>query len=684
MTRFIKTNCPRDCYDGCGIRVELRDSGPHRILGDPDHPVARGKLCSKCAVAYNGVWQDPSARLLTPLKRSGVKGSGSFTPISWDEALSAIAAETRKTLDTHGGSAILHTHYSGTLGLIGYLFPNRLFNVLGASEVDPDTICNAAGHVAWTLLFGSSVQGFDPRTAKDANCILVWGANPAHSAPHAHAHWLPESGAKVIVVDPTLTDTARAADLHLRPRPGSDAALAYSLLHCLQQNGEFDHKFIDTHTIGFDEITETITLATPEWGESQTGVPADDIRRAAALYGAGPSLLWCGQALQRQARGGNIMRAVGLLPTLTGNIGKPGAGFYYLNVTPALAGIDLGRLAGAGLSSAASGNGAVSVPGKKVGHMELAARLATDEFRQLFVWNTNPVASAPAQNRLKSALSREDLFTVVIDPFLTDTCHYADIVLPAASFLEFDDITFSYFHLHIGAQRKIMAPLGQSLPNAEIFRRLASALQLDEPALYETDADLIDQIMVQMNLGLDFAALSERGYTALGDSPQNVWADLQFATPSGKIEIASEQAVSMGLPCIPYACVDVIPAFGQFRLLTPSSRFRLNDSYANDPHLEALAGAPNVHMHPTDAAELGLNDGDLARVFNQEGELELLLQTDLAVLRGTAVSHKGRWTMREASGSNVNVLHSPVAADMGNSTSVHSTTVSIQRSRNPR
>ena len=223
MTRFIKTNCPRDCYDGCGIRVERRDSGPHRVLGDPDHPVSRGKLCSKCAVAYNGVWQDPSARLLTPLKRSGVKGSGSFTPISWDEALGTIAAQTRKTLDTQGGSAILHTHYSGTLGLIGYLFPNRFFNVLGASEVDPDTICNAAGHMAWTLLFGSSVQGFDPRTAKDASCILVWGANPAHSAPHAHAHWLPESGAKVIVVDPTLTDTARAADLHLRPRPGSDA-----------------------------------------------------------------------------------------------------------------------------------------------------------------------------------------------------------------------------------------------------------------------------------------------------------------------------------------------------------------------------------------------------------------------------------------------------------------------------
>ena len=681
MTRFIKTNCPRDCYDGCGIRVELRDSGPHRVLGDPDHPVSRGKLCSKCAVAYNGVWQDASARLLTPLKRNGAKGSGAFTTISWDEALTTIAAETQRTLATTGGSSILHTHYSGTLGLIGYLFPNRFFNVLGASEVDPDTICNAAGHVAWTLLFGNSVQGFDPRTAKDTSCILIWGANPSHSAPHAHAHWLPESGARVIVVDPTLTDTARAADLHLRPRPGSDAALAFGLLHCLRQNGQLDNKFIAEHTLGFDEISETISRATPQWCELQTGVPADDIRRAAILYGAGPSLLWCGQALQRQAQGGNIMRAVGLLPALTGNIGKPGAGFYYLNVTPALAGIDLGRLAGASLAPTPSAN---NVSGQKLSHMELAERLATDEFRQFFVWNTNPMASAPAQNRLRSALSREDLFTVVIDPFLTDTAHYADIVLPAASFLEFDDITFSYFHLHIGAQRRVMAPLGESLPNSEIFRRLATALQLDDPALYEADAELIDQMMAQMNIGLDFAALSEHGYTALGDTPQNYWADLHFATPSGKIEIASEQAVSMGLPRVPQASVEAMPSAGQFRLLTPSSRFRLNDSYANDPHLETLAGPASVHMHPADAAELGFNDGDLARLFNREGELNLLVQTGLEVLRGTAVSYKGRWTIRENSGSNVNILHAPVAADMGDSTSVHSTTVSIQRAPDPR
>jgi anaerobic selenocysteine-containing dehydrogenase len=277
MATLIKTNCPRDCYDGCGIVVEVRPGERHRVLGDPAHPVSRGKLCSKCALAYNGVWQDRQARLLTPLKRSGPKGSGAFTPIGWDEALATVATRMRHAIDTHGPASILHTHYSGTLSLIGYLFPNRLFNYLGASEVDPDSICNAAGHVAWTLQFGNSVMGFDPRTAKDSACILVWGANPSHSAPHAHEHWLAEAPAKIVVIDPIRTETAAAADLHLQLRPGTDAALAFSLLHCLERDGRFDRAYIDAHTVGYAEIVADIARATPAWGEAQTGVPAADI-----------------------------------------------------------------------------------------------------------------------------------------------------------------------------------------------------------------------------------------------------------------------------------------------------------------------------------------------------------------------------------------------------------------------
>ena len=671
MTQMIKTNCPRDCYDGCGIVVETRDHGRHRVLGDPDHPVSRGKLCSKCAVAYNGVWQDTKARLQFPLKRVGRKGGKDFVRISWDEALGTVATRMQAAIASHGPQSILHTHYSGTLSLLGYLFPNRLFNHLGASEVDPDSICNAAGHVAWSLLYGSSIQGFDPRTARDATCILVWGANPSHAAPHAHEHWLAEAPGKVIVVDPLRTETAAAADLHLQPRPGTDAALAFSLLHCLKQTGRFDQAYIAAHTLGYDEIEADIDRATPAWGEAQSGVPADDIRIAAAIYGAGPALLWCGQGLQRQTTGGNIMRAVGLLPALTGNVGKPGAGFYYLNVTPVFAGIDLGWLSGTGLASRDI---------SKVSHMELAARLeAPDEFKMFFSWNTNPLASAPDQTRLRAALQRKDLFMVVSDLFMTDSARYADIVLPAASFLEYDDLTFSYFHLIMGAQAKVSEPLGESLPNAEIFRRLARALDLHEPALLESDRAMLDTMMAQMNTGYDFDELKRRGHFTLGDTAARWYAEQKFETPSGRIEIASAQAQAMGLPRTPQPWADAPPADGQFRLLTPASKWRMNDSYANDPHIIERSGPAALHMNPSDAVRIGVREGAVVAVANETGSLQLVARLDEDVLPGTVLSYKGRWPSLEGNHMNVNFIHNGQCADMGASTSVHSTLVSVMR-----
>lgn len=670
MSEFIKTNCPRDCYDGCGIVVEKREHGRYRVLGDPDHPVSRGKLCSKCAVAYNGVWQDGNARLQFPLKRVGRKGSNDFVRISWDEALATVASRMGAAITEHGPQSILHTHYSGTLSLIGYLFPNRLFNHLGASEVDPDSICNAAGHSAWTLLYGSSIQGFDPRTARDARCILVWGANPSHSAPHAHEHWLAETPAKVVVVDPLRTETAAAADLHLQPRPGTDAALAFSLLHCLKRNGRFDDAFIANHTIGIDDIELDIECATPAWGEAQTGVPAADIIAAAELYGAGPSLLWCGQGLQRQATGGNIMRAIGLLPALTGNVGKPGAGFYYLNVTPLFTGVDLGWLGGAQLARGES---------PKVSHMELAARLEAPEFKVFFSWNTNPLASAPEQTRLRAALNRKDLFMVVSDLFMTDSARHADIILPAASFLEYDDLTFSYFHLTMGAQAKVSEPLGDALPNAEIFRRLARALNLDEPALFESDRALIDTMMAQMQLGYDFDELKRRGHFTVGDEPVVWYTDHKFDTPSGRIEIASEQAQAMGLPRAPRPWADTPPPDGFFRLLTPASKWLMNDSYANDPHIIARSGPAALHLNPSDAVRIGVREGATVTVGNDTGELRLVARLDESVLPGTVLSYKGRWPSLEGSHMNVNFIHPARAADMGASTSVHSTLVRVAR-----
>ena len=585
----LRTNCPRDCYDNCGIVVRPGRDGKVIVRGDPDHPINRGTLCTKCSTAYNGVWQDPDARLTTPLRRVGPKGEGAFEPTSWDDALAEIAQRTMDVIDNRGPEAVLHTHYSGTLSMLAFMFPSRFFHHLGATEVEPDSICNLAGHIAWTSMFGISIAGFDPRTAVHSSCILVWGANPSHSAPHMDKNWLGDFEGAVVVVDPIRTATAERADLHLQPRPGTDAALAFAIAHELRAISRFDEDFIANHVHGADEILPTLDECTPEWGAVQTGVPADQIREAAALYGSGPALLWAGQGLQRQPTGANIMRAVALLPTLTGNIGKPGASITYLNIAVALLGADFDELAGASLV-----NG--DVP--KVNHIGLAPELESSErFGAFFSWNTNPLASPADQNRLRRALCREDLFTVVIDCFATDTVDHADIVLPAASFLEFDDLTFSYMSPIVGAQRQVREPIGESLPNPEIFRRLATAMGYDEPKLHETDDALIERLLGQLEVELSHDQLAERGHIYLTDEPLDFFAELDFDTPSGQIEIASAIADEVGLGRLPTPTVDSTTD-GVFRLLSPASPWRLNDSHANDALVMRRAGPASVTIHP--------------------------------------------------------------------------------------
>ena len=672
MTQIVRTNCPRDCYDGCGIVVTLKEGKQPRVAGDPEHPISRGALCAKCGVAYNGVFQDPQARLTSPLRRTGAKGAGEFEAITWDDALTEIAARFNGIIDERGAGAILGMGYSGTLSLIGYSFPSRWMNYVGAAEVEYGTICNVAGSVAWELMFGTARFGFDPRTAKDSSCIVVWGANPSHSAPHMHKHWLKDFSAKVIVVDPIRTKTAEEADLHLQPRPGTDAALAFAILNALRERGAFDDEFIKRHTTGFEEIESTIDQCTPEWGEGKTGVSAADIRAAAQMYAAGPALLWCGQGLQRQSQGGNIMRAAGLLPAVTGNVGKPGAGFYYLNESAELAGVDSDYLMGVELAK--SGR-------KTVGALDLADRLSDpDEFKAFMVWNCNPLASCSDQQKLRQACCREDLFTVSLELFETDTARFADIVLPAASFLEFDDLTYSYMNLIVGAQSKVVEPMGESLPNQEIFRRISDAMGLEEPALFESDASMIETMLEQCGVGFDFAELQRRGhFTVNGDEPVIFFRDLQFETPSGRIEIASNKAEQMGLPRAPHAGVDLEPADGLLRLISPASMWRMNDSYGNEPKLRIRSGDAEIILHAYDADRLGISDGDQVRVSNDAGAIRLTAQIDDIAPRGTAVSYKGRWPSLESGADNLNFLHAGQKCDMGESTSVHGMLVSVAR-----
>ncbi len=565
---------------------------------------------------------------------------------------------------------ILNAHYTGTISLLAGIVPMRFFNRLGATEVTPDTICNMAGHVALRYMYGTSVEGFDPRTAKDAACIVVWGANPHASAPHAHENWLPEARGKVVVIDPIRTPTAAQADIHLQPFPGSDAALAFALLHVIRREGLIDSAFIAAHVYGWDELEPLLGACDPAWGAAVTGVPAALIEEVAVLYARGPSLLWLGQGLQRQTTGGNVMRACALLPAVTGNLCKPGAGFLYLNWNLQQRRMDEEYLAGAHLSAAGAASG--------ISHMDFAAALEDPaRSRALFVWNMNPLASCPQQARLRRALQREDLLTIVLDLFATDTTSMADYVLPAASFLEFDDLIASYFQLTLSAQVKAMEPLGSALPNQEIFRRLARAMQYSEPELQEGDAAILANLMDRSGLGLSFASLAERGSIWIPDEPAMQFADGLFATPSGRIEIACALAAADGHPRLPQPWSDVRPTAGHLRLLSPAHAWLLNTSFGNVRQIDHRIGAATIALHPADAAERHLAQGESALVHNSSGSLRLQVVISDEVPRGVGLTHKGRWLGTDAASANVNVLNPGEKSDMGESTAVHSVEVLV-------
>ena len=665
----ILSTCPRDCYDSCGILV-LKDQGAVRaVRGDPLHPVARGHLCGKCSTAYNREWLDPKKRLTRPLRRTGAKGSGEFAAVSWEVAIGEIARALEQIIARHGAPAILDVHYTGTISLLAGLAPMRFFHRLGSTEVLPDTICNMAGHVALRYLYGTSLEGFDPRMAQQARCILVWGANPHASAPHAHEHWLTETAAEVIVVDPVRTPTAAAADLHVQPFPGSDAALAFAVLKVMQRDGLIDEAYVARHVLGFEELAPVIERLSLERLAGLTRVPVALIERLAHLYAPGPSLLWLGQGLQRQRTGGNVMRACALLPALSGNLGKPGAGVLYLNGNLEQRGLDESYLAGPHLARA---------PLPTLSHMDLAAALADPaRSRGLIVWNMNPLASCPRQAQLRRALEREDLLTVVLDLFATDTTAYADYVLPAASFLEFDDLIAPYFQLALSAQVRAMAPPGDALPNLEIFRRLARALRFNEPELAESDASILATLLSRSGTGEDFASLARKGTIFVPPEPRIQFANGQFPTPSGRIEVASASAERDGLPRLPQCWTDAPPPPGRLRLLTPADAWLLNTSFGNVEQIGRRLGPALIGLNPADAAERGLEDGARARVRNACGELVLTVRITEEVARGVALSHKGRWLGGEARGANVNLLNPGDKSDMGESTAVHGVEVEV-------
>jgi anaerobic selenocysteine-containing dehydrogenase len=406
---------------------------------------------------------------------------------------------------------------------------------------------------------------------------------------------------------------------------------------------------------------------TPARAAELCGVSAALIEQAAIAYAAGPSLLWLGQGVQRLPRGGNVVRAIAALIAFTGNLGKKGAGFCYLNGAQ-MRGIDMASLTAPEL--ARDGTGSIS-------HMDLAATLE-DRGRSLaFInWNNNPAASSPEQTRLRRALTRDDLFHVAIDLFHTDTTAYADIVLPAASFLEFDDLVLPYFDLTVSAQVKAADPPGEALPNQEIFRRLARAMGYNDSLLFESDEELIARLLAQTPYRGSFADLAEVGTATVFSEPRIQFADLTFATPSGRIELASERAKEQGLPRLPEPHVDAPPEDGHLRILSPASLWLMNSSYGNDKVIRRRLGPPTLTLHPDDAGRAGFAEGDPAIIANETGELMLAVTISDSAQRGMGIVHKGRWPGSEA---NINALVSARKSDIAESTAVHGTEVRLLR-----
>lgn len=662
----IRTTCPRDCYDTCGMLVKTSATGEVRVVGDPAHAVAQGAICGKCSIVYNGVWRDPNVRLTRPLKRRGKKSFAQFEPVSWDEALGDIAERLNGIRETSGGQAILQTHYTGTCSLIAGIFPLRFFNRIGATEVDPDTVCNKAGHRALQLMYGESTRGFDPRTIDNTKCLLVWGANPSTAAPHIHQHWFSKSNVPKIVVDPIRHETAAAADLHLQLYPGTDGALAFAMLHAINAAGLINQAFLDAHVIGWMDIKSQLPSCSPAWGEQVTGVPARLIEEAASIYAKGPSLLWMGQGFQRQTFGGNAMRAVGLLPAATGNIGTYGSGFLYLNGWDTR-GIDAAYLSGAALNHD---------PAPAISHMDLASHLEKSDTKALVTWNNNIAASSPDQRRLRRALECEDLFQVTIDLFKTDTAAYADYVLPAASFLEFDDIVMSYFNHTISAQTSAQPPIGEALPNQEIFRRLAAKMGLNDSELFESDDEIIATVLEQAKPRLTFDTLAQAGTIYHPAKPGVQFEHHDYLTPSGKIEFTGQSFVDAELPSAPYPSAESRPADGELRLLSPASQWLMNSSYGNDPKILKQLGGNRAFVNPVDALQRGLTNGAVARLANETDEIRLEVGISDNVPPGVVLVYKGHWSS-PGSSLNVNALNAGKKADLAESCAVHSINVCV-------
>jgi anaerobic selenocysteine-containing dehydrogenase len=623
------------------------------------------------------------------MRRIGPKGSGEFVRISWDEAIDTIAARLRHVIDTHGGEAIWPYVGTGNMGLIQGIYGagRRLWNVLGASR-NLVTICTIAGGVGTGYTLGDNRVGMDPETLRFSKLIVLWGANVLSTHPHL---WRPildarKNGAFVVAIDPIRTRTAAASDWHLAPMPGTDAALALGLLHVvLGEQGE-DGRFIDEHTQGWDAFRRRILEFPPARAATITGLTADAIiELGERLAETRPTGIRVGIGIQRHGGGGMAVRTITCIPGVTGDWRYAGGGvcydtrgFFGVN-WPALFRDDLRARETRALSMTRLGEGLCETSGPPV--------------KLLFVYGSNPAVSIPHQTKVLRGLARDDLFTVVVEHFLTDTARFADIVLPATMAIEHRDLLIAYGHLYLAWNEPAVRPPGECLPATELFRRLAGAMGLHEPALYDTDETIARQILDSGHpslAGITLERLKADGGVRLNYPDPFVPFASSFPTPSGRLEFVSERMAQVGLDPVGGYTASHETSQGEtgsardypLALVTPANHYFLNSIFANVPRQQQRAGVPSLLIHPADAAARNIAAGDEVRVGNARGSFVAVADVSDRVRPGVVVSSKGRWRADTKQSTTVNATVDERDSDMGGGAVYHDNRVQVARNAN--
>jgi anaerobic selenocysteine-containing dehydrogenase len=675
----VKGACPHDCPDTCALEIHVKDGVALKVTGAAAHGPTAGVLCTKVA-RYAERTYHPD-RLLHPLRRTGRKGEGRFERIGWDEAIATIAARLSR-IAADDPQQILPYSYAGTMGLVqGESMSQRFFHRLGASLLDR-TICASAGAAGHKITLGSSI-GMDMELADEAKLIIFWGCNAITSSVHfwARAQEAKRRGARLIAIDPYRSLTAEKCHTHIALLPGTDGALALGLMHVLIRDDLIDRDFVARHTLGFEELRWRVASFDPARVASICGIGAAQIESLAHLYGTTrPALIRANYGLQRVRGGGTAMRNIACLPALVGAF-RDAAGGILMSTSGSFS-ID---------------NRALSRPDLLAGRTPRTINMssigpaladAAPPIRAMIVYNSNPVAVAPDSARVAAGFAREDLFTVVLEHFRTDTADHADIVLPATTQLEHLDVVKPYGHYYMVANNPAIAPLGESKPNTQIFRLLARAMGFSEPCFDESDETIAQAAMGE---GWNFDAVRAQGWQRIGNAPGVArFAAGGFDTPSGKVEFVSSAAQALGLDALPEYIGPLEDTRGELAkrfplaMISPPARNFLNSSFVNVTSLRAAEGEPWLDIHPDDAQARGVIDGGFVRVFNERGSMTLRARVSDRARRGVVVALSVWWKKLARDGKNANELtRSDSLTDVGRAPLFYDCLVEAEAAREP-